>query len=185
MYLQDPFRRNIYVEASTANDLFAIQRQRVFVKLCQLLGARSLEVKTVHVTKQEASREVDVGGGRGVEAKVQYAASTDDQLVQTLRTVNVFHGGVPDLRMALQLLEDSHLEDDHEFRSLVDLMDGPNPLREREYELTVTRSGQQQLSLAASLKVPAYARLSIDYASKLRTRTEYKVRLRIAFGRES
>lgn len=182
MYLQSPFQKNFYAEATEANNIFAVERQQVFLRFCQALGLRSLEVLQVNRSTVESTQSIGGGVAKGVEIKAKTTSGQEDQFVRTLRTKDIFSGGPPDITLAERILEEVNLTADLEFSSLINLMRGINPLREREYELTVTRSGQQQLSLAASLKVPAYAKLSVDYGTKLRVREECQVRLRLVFG---
>jgi len=182
IYLQSPFRNDLYVEATEASNVFAIERQNVFLQLCRALGAHSIEV--LHVTRSTIESSQSIGGGvaKGVEVKAKVTTTQEDEFVRTLRTKDSFNGCAPNIALAQSILDATNLSSDLEFSTLVDLMRGDNPLKEREYELTATRSGRQQLSLGASLKVPAYAKLSVDYSTKLRTREEYQVRLRLAVG---
>lgn len=184
MYLQSPFQNHLYVEASEAHEFFAVERQRQFVRLCQALGARSIEVLNVHDVTRDATHDGGAGVKKGAEVEARVTANSKDRFTRTLRTMDVFKGAPPDLDSARRILADANLSSDSEFSCLLDLMGGTNLLREREYELTVTRSGQQQLSLAASVKVPVYAKVSVDYSSKLKVREEYQIRLKILFGEE-
>lgn len=181
LYLLSPFDTRTYVDASGAHEAFALERQHHFLRLCQALGATSLEVVDVRSIATEAEQKVGVGVEKGVAVKGSVETKRAEQLVRTLRTKHTFPGGAPDLVRAQELLDQTALSTDLEFTALLDLRRGRNPLRSHELDLTVTRSGRQQLKLAASVKVPAYAKLTMDYTTALKQREECQTRLRLRF----
>lgn len=182
IYLQSPFRHDLYVDAAEAQQVFAMERQGVFLRYCRALGVQSLEV--LHVTRSSSESTSTIGGGvtKGAEIKAKLTRNQEAQFVSTLRQKDTFVGGKPDFERAQSILDECGLSTDLEFTNLLELRRGSNPIVEREYEFTVTRSGQQQLQLATSLKVPSFARLSVDYGTVLRVREEYQARLKIKFG---
>ncbi|MFO0605023.1 MAG: hypothetical protein U0324_17720 [Polyangiales bacterium] len=183
LYLQSPFRRELYVDAQEAQQVFAAERQAVFLRFCRALGALSIEVLRVSKSSAESARSVGVGVAKGYEAKAKMTSSQEEQFVSSLRQKDSFAGGRTDLELARSILDEVYLSTDLEFTTLLDLRSGSNPIVEREYDLTVTRSGKQQMDFAASLKVPAFAKLSVDYDTVLRVREEYQARLKIQFDR--
>jgi hypothetical protein len=181
LYLLSPFDTRTYVDASGAHEAFALERQHHFLRLCQALGATSLEVVDVRSIATEDEQKIGVGVEKVVAVKGSVGSKQTEQLVRTLRTKHTFPGGPPDLAHAQELLDETALSGDLEFTALLDLRRGHNPLRSHEFDLTVTRSGRQQLKLAASVKVPTYAKLSVDYTTALKQREECQTRLRLRF----
>ncbi|MDO9018014.1 MAG: hypothetical protein Q8S73_40110 [Deltaproteobacteria bacterium] len=183
VYLQSPFRSDRYVEAGDAENTFAMERQRLYVGLCQLLGARKVEVLRVERVKSSHDQTVAVKGAyRGVGVTASAASGVEQDLQRQLMDQALFAGGLPNLGEAVRFLEANGLASDPDFGQLLELRESPNPLTSLERDYSVTTSSRSILKLAAGLKIPALFGVDVSYQSSLREQTSVRVRSRIVFG---
>lgn len=184
LFLQSPFDAGLYVGAEEAHVNFALERHRRFVRLCKILGARRVEVLRVDRLSEQATQQLSGTAGRsGFEVGASAKRVNGEELKRQLTTVDEFQGTPPDFAAARQLLADSGLRDDQEFQGLLELREGANALAQRQYKYTVTRSSKSVLALGASLKIPAYVKVTADYSAELKKVEELQLTVNVEFPR--
>lgn len=182
--VQDPFAWDTYIDAAEAEHVAARRKAMLLSRLCQYLGAQSVELESV------AKRSSENAHGASVSAKATAVAGTasvsseersfNDRL---LEIVDVYHGAEPDIAAARRLLAEHHLSHEHDMVHLVDAVEhASNRLQERTIIVSVTREVSRTLeSLAELTSVVLPNSVAARYNRVGTERDEVRARYRIRF----
>lgn len=183
VYLQSPLELNRYVEAADAESIFALDRQHRYLMLCQILGARSVEVMRVDRIKSSQTDSLKLGASKaGVGANVSASSILEESLERRLKQNAIFIDPCTDLAQARKHIEHYGLTGDLDFYSLVDLRSHQNALGSYDCEYSLTSSSRSVFKLAANLKFPAVLKIDAGYQSELNEETSIQLRSRITFA---
>lgn len=186
MLAMSPFDDNVYVDIENARELIAIEKASLTMRLCGLLGAKSVETKNMKIVDTESRKEACIGGGKsGVATGKLTAAYSDlENFKNKIENNSIFSGGNPNVEKAEQFLRASRLINDPLLKQMVNIVrDGEetgNKIKELNQEVSLTQSLQKTFELAANINFPG-GLVSGGYKSKVEEKTEYFISIVIKF----
>lgn len=152
LLVRNPYESESYTLADEAVEVFTGTKYQVLAKVAGLLGATS--VKFVEA-KVDVDRSSSSGTAKGTVKVVKADASVErdweHRITSDITAEYNFDGGDPDLGAARAYLSEKKLRTDHDLSSLIELRDGPNPLRKRVVTLNATRESDKSLKAALKL----------------------------------
>lgn len=183
MLIQSPFEPDIYEDAATAPERFALDKYIIFSELCQRLGAKAVVVNHVKVERQQDTLSTKVSGERpigSIEGNIdrELTRKFSEQMTMTLK----FSGSSADIAGAQQLLQSRNLTRDSCMSSLIEMRkEGPNQLMSRKLVINLSSETKKNLSIAARITVPGFVSLGIDYKTTSSRQLDYVVTLDVQF----
>lgn len=184
--VQNPYRPDEYATISDAAGKYALDKFFIFSNLCQLLGARSVQMKSVEETLDGRTRTLTAASESKVakvaEGSVKAESTATEKILEQKVLHENFHGGEPHIEDARELLHRLRLDDDPILRSLVDSRAIPvNPHKSRQISVDLSRETDGVLSLAAQVTTPAFFKLSVDASQVVSRSVHLKVEYTIEF----
>jgi hypothetical protein len=184
--IQNPYRPDEYATISDAEAKYALDKFVIFSTLCQLLGARSVQMQTLNETKSGETRTLTVGADNKImtvaEGSATIRSDAAEKILSQKDLLDTFQGAEPDIEGARDLLRTLRLQDDPILRSLVDLraVKG-NPHKVRRISVDLTEETNRVLSLAARATTPTFFRLQADASTVKSESTRLRVDYVIEF----
>jgi hypothetical protein len=154
IFVRNPFDQDRYIEAGDAYEGIAMAKFNEFAYICQLLGARSLDVEELREFSEagEQTGRVDLkagpagGGVRGGSKHLKKVA-------QTIVASWVWETGEPDQERAEQVAEQSGLRTDPMINGLLRQRGHvANRLTRHDLLLDISSEAQNEISLALGLE---------------------------------
>lgn len=183
LLLQSPYRRDVYQPAEGASRHYSLEKHMYFSQLCQLLGAREVQVDQVNIRSRQGTASFAATGRRlGATAEAQVLAEEYERIKGQMSLKDEFPGGEPDLEAAESLLRQRRLLSDPVLSSLLELRRYPgNQLRSRELTVSLSSEVSESLNVVARLQIPKVLSLKADYQQVAREQCEYELKLQVFF----
>lgn len=156
----DPHRPGTYYAFAEASTQIAASKHQLAVELCQLLGAKSVELDEVRGVTRDAVVTVEVKGNRAkvVSGSVRAQQRDVESLVQRLSTHNTFPGGDPDVEAAKTFLLERGLANDTGLQTLISLRSHEsNPVVRHQVQVSTKDEGRRTRNLLLKCKIPTAA----------------------------
>lgn len=179
--IQSPYRHDEYVAEANAPDAFALEKAAIFVRLCQLLGAKKVSVEVLEDERNRRKTRTTAQAGKGpVKVSGELELESFDNVASNISWIDTYEGCEPDALRASALLRAHNLDHDPTLRSLVEACeDGSNRQKTRTLTIDLSRDSNQLLKIAAGLEIPtvlsAGGRFERESVSKSRYRATYNV----------
>lgn len=182
--VQSPYDRDSYVELDKAVEAFAIDKLRHFSRLCQLLGAKSVEVEQVEVKKGGKSALYNVKANAGpLKAEGKVTMDYEESLSRKFSIRSVFFGKMPDVDAAELFLRSKNLYGDTVMRQLLEqCSDNTNRLLKQEVTISLSSETKSTLGIVGKLNLPKEMGISLDYKTIAAINEEYSLTLLVSFG---
>jgi hypothetical protein len=170
-----------FVQLAEFADVVALSKIRITTDLCRRLGASrvSVEEATVDSAAGEAKWSVKAGN-ETADASVAVEQSHLEELMRSVETHDVYDGGPPNTESAWELLRTHGLEDDEEFRELIALRQGENPLRSRTIQVRTRTEVAKARGLVAKVRV-ALPTVGVEVETSSREMRSYFFKLTVEF----
>lgn len=171
-----------YTRLSAIGDQTAESKVNVTVRICQLLGARRVEIRHAEFTSQQQSsgKAVDVRIPGVVKTSGNAAFSTVEVGGLRLKAVWTFQGGKPNVDDADRALQMSGLQDES-LRGMVDFFRTTNWPTSYEFEISTTGEMQRIREIVSDVSVPAAFKGHTELESLRVSRSSYEFRLQVEF----
>lgn len=150
--VQNPYATERYAGAGEAVSQFAVEKVLITVRLARLLGATKVSLVDSRADEKHTSMTARVGvkaPAGTLDASVREQVANEVQ--QRLQAEYDFEGGPPAVEEARLLLASSRLAGDAELVALVDLRDGPNPIRRQRVQISGSREASRNIEVAVRL----------------------------------
>ena len=181
--IQSPYDPDEYAGEADASDSFALQKVAIFTRLCQLLGAKEVEVEVLEDESTHKQYRAQARGGKGpVTATGHVQHDAHNSVASNISWVDTYSGGSADLKGALALLAAHNLYGDPTLASLVQAGDSAaNRQQTRRLTVDLTRESKKALEIAAGLKIPAAFSASATFKRNLTAQSHYRITYRVQF----
>lgn len=184
LLLQDPFRRDVYLDAAEAERVVALEKAQLLSRVCQCLGARELRFEEFDSDREERRSSASVEGRHGpVRGKAEASSDLEGLREDLMQLNDSYRGSDADPGSARRLVEQHHLVDDVDFHHLIASVEHDrNPLKERTVLVSVNREVVRSLDLLAELGSSVLPSSVMGrYTHSVRQRREIKATYRIRF----
>lgn len=152
LLVRNPYEPDSYTLADEAVEVFTGTKYQVLAKVAGLLGATSVRFVEAKVDVDRSSISGSAkGAAKVVKADASVERDWEDRITRDITAEFNFEGGKPDLEAARVYLSEKRLRSDHDLSSLIELREGPNPLRKRVVTLNATRESDRSLKAALKL----------------------------------
>jgi hypothetical protein len=170
-----------YTRLSAIGDQTAESKVNVTVRICQLLGARRVEILHAQFTSQEKSsaKAADIRPGV-VKTSGNAAFSTVEVGGLRLKASWTFQGAKPNVDDADRALERSGLQDES-LRGMVDFFRTTNWPTSYEFEISTSEEMQRIRKIVSDVSVPATFKGHTELESLRISRSSYEFRLQVEF----
>lgn len=154
-----PYRTGMYAPVDEAELFFERENLQLVAELCKLLGATRVktETSTLNIEEQETTFSASVGKkiGRLVpyQGKVDGSLTAKQEWSRKLTLEDTYLGSAANIDAATELLG-AHGITDPDITSLVSARSGENYLTERTIKVIYDGTQDQNLKLAAEVKLP-------------------------------
>ncbi|SFB86790.1 hypothetical protein SAMN05660443_0625 [Marinospirillum celere] len=155
--VQNPFEMDSYGFREEALPQFAVRKNYLFLELCQLLGAKKVEVSQVDIATNDSKALASVSAhavtpkgkiGGGIKGKF----TTQEKLKNLLEMGATFEGGEAQIDAARKLIYKYKLSQDENFMNLLSLRSNSNNLvRERSLKINISSESRRNIELAANI----------------------------------
>lgn len=185
LLLLSPFDDNTYLELEDSRTILALEKASLTLRLCSLLGAKSVNVKNIKIVDKEKNEELSFEVKYKVIKGNLKKKKTELENIRNQITLNAsFSGGAPMIENAEKLLNSNKLNADPFLRNLVNIIkDGEetgNKAKELVQEVSLTHSLQKTFELISSIEFPL-GYISCDYNSFAKEKVEIFISLNINF----
>jgi len=150
-----PFADNTYFDIVESTELVPLYKANSFIKLCHLLGAKSVQFVSIKFIETDSKKESNVSlESLQLKTEVNINNNTLFNLKNKLSIKSEFEGAEPQIEKATLFLKERGLTSDSTLSNLIDLRkdDIVNKAKYLEYELSLTESLTKSFNLAASVK---------------------------------
>jgi len=150
-----PYTDNSYLDISESKELIPIYIANSTVKLCHLLGAKSIKFLNLKIIDKKENKEATINLNNSVTS---VGIDIDTKSIYNLKnklTINTeFEGGEAQIENAEIFLKERGLAGDSILNNLIDLRRdaNSNPTKNIEYEICLTESLTKNLNIAASMR---------------------------------
>jgi hypothetical protein len=153
--LQSPYHRDDYQLAEEASQIFIIQKFAAFIRLCQLVGAKKVTVKSLQDKKTKEQISFDAEGRyAAVKGTAKAERRELEDLASRLSWSEEFAGTDADVEAARLFLTDLGLDGDPIMYSLVDgRSDTRNITKRRTLTIDLSEEGSRVIEAAAGLNL--------------------------------
>ena len=174
---------NQYTRLSNISDRTAELKLDVTVRVCQLLGARRVEVRHAEFESKgySATRKVDAKVTGVAQGNVKATSSTIEVGGLRLRSAWVFQGSAPHVDDADQALANSGLQD-RALQSLVDFFRTTNWPTNHEFEISTTQEMRRIREIVSDLSIPATFKGHTELETFKAAETSYHFQLWVEFA---
>jgi hypothetical protein len=91
--VQNPFRRNVYLDAADAQREVAVEKAQLLSRVCQVLGARSVQFEELDVERVDDTRSASAEGAAGaIKGKVDVSHKQAELRDALLRLSDTYDG---------------------------------------------------------------------------------------------
>ena len=150
-----PFADRAYLDISESKELIPLFIATSTVKLCQLLGVKSIEFLNLKIInkKDQSESTIDLNSPL-VKGEIDIVKKTFYNLKNKLSIKSEFEGGEAQIEKAELYLKENGLSGDPILCNLIELRKDSdmNKPKSMEYELSLTEALTKNLNLAASVK---------------------------------
>ncbi|WP_062529106.1 hypothetical protein [Demequina rhizosphaerae] len=181
---QNPYRNDDYLPVQESDQAFAIEKFMVVSHICQLLGAKSIEV--LKVDEQERNSHWSAGAGVGVKGTKVDATVKGEKAASLARRIELhdqFDGAEPNIELAIAALRSRNLTRERDLVALIDGRTGDhNLLKKRTLEMDLSTESRRLLDIALEVNVPVLpvsAKAALEKASS--EKSHYLVRYVVDF----
>ena len=180
--IQNPYDTNLYVEASSAPETFALAKYTHFSMLCMHLGAKECSVEQIEIKSKNGKMTFAANGGTPTATiKGDISKEKFSRLSKQLFLTDNFNGSSPNIVDAENFLRTKGLLNDPNMKSLLDMRRGLNPIQKRTLTLNLSQEAKNNLNVATRLKTPAFVNLSADYSTILKEEYFFSVKINVTF----
>lgn len=182
--LQSPFDDNAYELIQDAEDNFALDKFFALSHTCQLLGAKSLSIKSVE--DRVSDRKWDAKGAATILKKFRITGTASggrvQEFVRKLDISDEFSGGDADVDAAADHLVSRNLDSDRDLWSLVQARGVKgNPFTRRELTVDLSNESRRNLDLALNIPIKEITSASASFERARSERTHYVTRFEVCF----
>jgi hypothetical protein len=183
LLIQSVMAPDLYTRLSRVNDQTAESKLSVTVKVCQLLGARRVEVRHAElVSSANASKRVISGQSAAIgKGSVDVSASTIEVGGLRIRSAWSFHGGPPDPAEAEQALLNSGLQD-ATLEEMIDFFRSSNWPISHQFAISTSAEMQRVREVVSDFSVPATFKAHTELESFKAAQSSFEFELWVEFG---
>lgn len=155
--VQDPFSPDNYRAQESALEDFSLRKHYLFTELCQILGAKEIDVKQVTVDDMEHKLRAQGSVGANIKGtstgiEVETKRDLKDRLEARLGLKVMFSGGDPQLEEAEAFISKYRLHSDDNFVNLTRLRANSfNPIKSRTLKINMSSEVRRNLDIALRL----------------------------------
>ena len=152
-----PYDRTKYSEVVKANENFAVEKLANILRICHLIGAKSVKTEKVFAAKHSTEGSAHLGGNIKAFSGSSDAKSTYlNEMVSKLKYDATYSGGQCDYEAAKRYLRKSRLSGDRFLEELVEMANASNNKLQRisqEISLSSNMESTNELLLKISFPV--------------------------------
>jgi|APMI01.1.fsa_nt_gi hypothetical protein len=176
LLIQNPYKRDRYSDALEAQEKFAIEKHIIFMRLCQMLGAKTVSVKQIDIASEFGKTSFGIEGGKPkvVGGGISAEKSNAEKLCSQMSLDSSFSGEDADIEEAERLLQRTGLYLDPIMEGLLDMRRyRANNLKSQDYEINLSQESSLNLKIAGKLNIPSYINFSAEYKNALSNKREF------------
>lgn len=147
-----------YAEVSESTSQFALDKLTKIIRLCQLLGAKSVTIEDIYVEKDTSSIKTNTGASyTTIDANLATEKKKETELNKYIGYTSEFNGGKGNYEMAKSFLKKSHLGGDSFLYNLVEMRDPDfltNDITSIKQKIKLSTKSTNTFQLLANLKIP-------------------------------
>ena len=185
MFVLSPFDDTTYIELSEAKNKIALDKLESTLRLCQLLGAKHIEILEVKIHDKETNQSIFTKGqyatvSGNLDSKVNELHNLKDQIELTTK----FDGGKANYEEAKYFLQQKRLSGDIFLSNLLEMRNqelvSSNPLRNITRKISMTENLQKTFDMVAEINFPV-GYFNFNYKSVTEEKTEILLTMKIDF----
>jgi hypothetical protein len=182
LLIQSPSAPDQYTRLSEVSDQTAESKLSITVRVCQLLGARRVEIRHAEFRATEnTARRTGTAQSPGIaKGSVDATSSTIEVGGLRVRSVWLFRGGTPQLEDASMALVGSGLRDES-LQGMIDFFRTPNWPVSHEFEISTTEEMRRILDIVGDLSIPAAFKAHTELESFKASEKSYRFQLWVEF----
>lgn len=160
--VQNPFEMDSYGFLEEALPQFAVRKNYLFLELCQLLGAKKVEVSQVDIASNQSKQSVEASAQAGtpkgrLSGGMEGKFTAHEKLENLLKMNATFEGGEAQVDAAKKLIHKYKLSRDENFMNLLNLRSNMNnEVKERSLKINISSESKRNIELAANIDLSLF-----------------------------
>ncbi len=158
LLVMSPYNTTKYSEVANSNASFALEKLTNILRLCQLLGAKKVNIKDIYDEKEVSQIKTDTGvTAKKVGGGLSTDSYSENQMKKYIGYEASYLGGMVYYEQAKTFLRKSRMGGDPFLSNLVEMRDpdfGDNNLQSITKKIELSSFSKKTFELLASLKLP-------------------------------
>ena len=185
MLVLSPFDDATYIEMSEAKNKITLDKLGSTLRLCQLLGAKHIEILNVKIHDKETNQSISANvQDAPVSGNLNSKVNELHDLKNQIKLTTDFDGGDPNYEGAKYFLQQKRLEGDIFLSNLLEMRNqelvSSNPLQNITQEISMTENLQKTFDMVAEINFPV-GYFDSNYKSVTKEKTEILLTIKIDF----
>lgn len=182
LLIRSPYSYHRYSLAGTANETFLREKHFITSLVAGLIGARLVSIQQIEIIEKGQARAITLEGRyHNIGGTIKVEDKEIDKILSDMHLIDEYDESPKRIDEAWKIITESGLVNDDNITTMVKAAELGLQRNRRQVLLTATHDAQQSFSIAASLAVPAAAKINVGYQTSMSNRREYRLLLNIDF----